>query len=139
MALTKNPLVGKRVVAVYLADDRKAIKFDVEGGKPVIAWADGDCCSSTWIEDLDLPASLIGGVVRAVEDIDMPDLGSPDEYTEIAYYGLRITTDKGVCVLDYRNASNGYYGGSIEWIKDCHYGGVYGQNESSEHWVKIEP
>lgn len=38
-----NPLIGKKVVAVYLAEDKKAIKFDVEDGEPIIAKTDGDC------------------------------------------------------------------------------------------------
>lgn len=29
--------------------------------------------------------------------------------------GFKVTTDKGVIVIDYRNASNGYYGGSLSW------------------------
>ena len=36
-----NPLIGKKVVAVHLAEDKKAIKFDVEGGEPIVARADG--------------------------------------------------------------------------------------------------
>lgn len=54
------------------------------------------------------------GTVRAVEHIDMPDLGSTNEDACIAYYGMKITTEKGRCVIDYRNSSNGYYGGSLE-------------------------
>lgn len=137
-----NALIGKTVTAVYLASDKKALRFDVEGGEPIIARADGDCCSSTWIESLDTPDLLVGGVVTAVEDIEMPDLGQKDEYEVIAYYGSKITTTKGACVIDYRNESNGYYGGNIVWPDDEYgyfYGGVYGQNVSSEEWTQIAP
>lgn len=139
-----NPLVGQKIVAVRLASDKKAIRFDVEGGESIVARADGDCCSSSWIEALDTPGLLIGGTVTAVEDIDMPDLGSPDECDVIAYYGCKITTDKGACVIDYRNESNGYYGGDLVWPVaesdyDPFYGGVYGQNVSSEEWETVAP
>lgn len=137
--MRENPLVGKKVVAVHLAEDKKAIKFDVEGDKPIIARADGDCCSNSWIETVETPEHLLG-TVTAVEDVDMPDLGSRDEYDVIAYYGCKIHTEKGSCLLDYRNESNGYYGGSLEWPSEkanYFYGGVYGQNVSNEDWKKI--
>lgn len=132
----ENPLIGKTVVAVHLADDKKAIKFEVEGGDSIIARADGDCCSSTWIESLDAPQALIGRVI-AVEYLDMPQLPQTDEFEVVAYYGLKITTEKGSCVLDYRNESNGYYGGNLAWPEEYFYGGVYGQNVSTEQWEKI--
>lgn len=55
----------------------------------------------------------------AVEEIAMPNLGNVDGvYRQdcdcVEYYGLKITTDKGRAVIDYRNNSNGYYGGSLE-------------------------
>ena len=137
---TKNPLIGKTVRAVHLADDKGAIRFDVDGCEPIIARADGDCCSHTWIEGLDTPSLLIGGEVTAVEDLAMPDLGQPDEYDVIEYYGCKITTTKGACVIDYRNSSNGYYGGSLSWPSDDYfYGGVYGQNVSKEEWKQVAP
>lgn len=130
-----NPLVGKIVTAVYLADDGGAIRFDVDGGDPVVARADGDCCSHTWIESVDSPERLIGVPVVSVEDLEMPDLGSPDEDDVIAYYGCKIVTEKGDVVIDYRNESNGYYGGDLSWPTDSYfYGGVYGQNVSTENW-----
>ena len=142
-----NPLVGKTVTKVELADDQQAIRFTVAGNdKPVVAYADGDCCSYTWIESLDAPENLLG-TVQSVEDIDMPDRGQTKENTQkkeynpeyLAFYGCKITTDKGHCVIDYRNESNGYYGGSLEWNKTDHYGGVYSQNKSSEKWKVITP
>lgn len=139
-----NVLEGKTVERVWLAKDRLAMRFDVMEGPPIIARADADCCSYTWIEGIDMPDVLLG-TVRAVEDIPMPDLGSPDEYGVIAYYGCRITTERGVCVIDYRNESNGYYGGWIHWSvldgegydDDSFYGGVYGQNQSAMEWELI--
>lgn len=62
------------------------------------------------------------GTVRAVEEIEMPNLGNvktkhckdPDE---VKYYGLKITTEKGRAVVDFRNNSNGYYGGTIKLLR----------------------
>jgi hypothetical protein len=135
-----NPLIGKTITAVFLASDKKAIRFDVAGDEPVIAKADGDCCSDTWIESLDTPSLLIGGVVVSVEDLEMPDLGQSGEFDVLAYYGCKIATTKGACVIDYRNSSNGYYGGNLSWPNDSYfYGGVHGQNVSSEEWQQVAP
>lgn len=124
-----NPLVGKKVVAVWLADDGGAIKFEVEGYEPVIAQADGDCCSYSWIEHIETPENMLG-TVAVVEDVEMPDLGDMPDRDVVSYYGCKIHTEKGSALLDYRNDSNGYYGGSLEW-GGRFYGGVYGQNISS--------
>jgi hypothetical protein len=132
--MDKNPLIGKIVTAVWLADDKKAIRFDV-GGEHIIAKADGDCCSSTWIESFDNPDALVGAEVVSAEDVGGIKPAKDDgDGSVVAFYGFKIATTKGVCVLDYRNESNGYYGGNLAWPGDYFYGGVYGQNESKEDW-----
>jgi hypothetical protein len=139
--MRQNRLVGKKIVAVHLAEDKKAIKFDIEGADPIIARADGDCCSSTWIETVETPENLLG-TVTAVEDIDMPKQPyDEDKYECISFYGCKISTDKGSCLLDYRNESNGYYGGNLDWggKASYFYGGVFGQNISNEDWQQIVP
>lgn len=141
--MKQNPLIGKTITAVHLASDKKALRFDVEGSDPIVVRADGDCCSSTWIESLDTPELLVGGTVVAIEDLSMP-VGDDDGDDEgvIAYYGCKITTTKGACVIDYRNESNGYYGGNLSWPGEAYeyfYGGVYGQNISTEQWNQVAP
>jgi hypothetical protein len=126
--MRKNALIGKRITAVYIADDKEALKFDVEGGEPIVARVDANCCSQTWVETVETPEHLLG-TVTAVENIDMPDLGSPSDYDVIAYYGCKIHTEKGSCLIDYRNSSNGFYGGLLCWPGESFY--VYGQAISS--------
>lgn len=137
MTIEKHCLIGKTIIAVALADDAKAIRFDVSDGEPITARADGDCCSNSWIENVENAEALVGTPVLSVADIDMPD--SPydhDTFDILAFYGFKISTAHGECVIDYRNDSNGYYGGSLVWpsADDHHYGGVYGQNVSRNIW-----
>lgn len=140
MSDKENDLIGKTIVAIWLADDNGAIRFDTTDGDEIIARADGECCSKTWIESLDAPDVLIGSPIISVEDIDMPDLGTPEECECLAYYGCKITTAKGSCVIDYRNDSNGYYGGSLVWPShEYFYGGVWRQNKSTMQWQKVVP
>lgn len=135
--MDKNPLIGKTVAGLQLTTDKKAIRFVLADGSDVVARADGDCCSSTWIEHISLPARGFPAVVLEAGDIDMPDLGSPGEYESIAYYGFELKTDKGHMVIDYRNESNGYYGGDLSWPGEYFYGGVYGQNVANDEWVNV--
>lgn len=117
----RDALLGKTITAYQLSQDSSSITFTLLGHNPVTLQTEGDCCSVTWIESIDTPDNLLG-VVTGVEHIDMPKLGdikttkclSPQH---IQYYGLRITTTKGTTVIDYRNNSNGPYGGRLYLVK----------------------
>ena len=85
---------------------------------PVVLLAEGQCCSISWFESIDDPAALLG-TIYAIRHLDLPHRDSPDptnddgESESRAYYGLKISTEKGSAVIDYRNDSNGYYGGYV--------------------------
>jgi len=131
-----NALIGCTIIGIDIATDKKAIRFQVDGGEPVIARADGDCCSNTWIESVGLPALGFPAKVREVTDLALPNEATDDGCT--AFYGCAIDTDSGRITIDYRNESNGYYGGNLSWPGDYFYGGVYGQNDSTMEWQKAE-
>lgn len=135
----RNPLVGKTVTGVWIAEDKQAMKFDLLGADPIIAKCDGDCCSTTWVENVQAPENCVGSTIVSVEDIPMPEPSyDKDKFDYLQFYGCKITSGKGETVIDYRNESNGYYGGSLKWpSKNRYYGGVYGQNISAEKWVKL--
>ena len=134
-----NPLIGKVVTDILIASDKKALLFKTTDGDE-IARADGDCCSSTWIESIELPALGFPCKVLSVENLNMPEQEYDESQFEcLAFYGCKIVTDKGDVVIDYRNESNGYYGGNLSWSDDDYfYGGVYGQNVSTEDWIPIK-
>ena len=134
--MKEHCLNGKVISALKIASDKGAIMFITNDGD-VIARAEGECCSHTWIEHISLPSLGFPATVSSVENIDMPDLGSPYEYDVVAYYGCKIVTDRGDIVIDYRNASNGYYGGNLSWPDEYFYGWVYGQNKSDMDWKDI--
>jgi hypothetical protein len=136
-----NPLIGKIITSIDLAADRQAIRFILADGSEVTALCDGDCCSHTWIEDVINPEAAIGSEVLRAQDIELPEEfqtlpTKTDNYEDsVQFYGFEITTAKGTFLLAYRNSSNGYYGGSLEWGGEGrYYGGVYGQNASDCKW-----
>ena len=114
----KDALIGKTITGFTLDGMGNRLILELTASPPVILETYGDCCSFTWIESIDAPDAL-KGTVQDVEEIDMPNLGNIDGQRhqgvdQVSYYGLKITTNKGRCVIDYRNDSNGYYGGSLE-------------------------
>lgn len=130
-------LKDKIIVKILLTKDKQAIKFILKDSDDVIAKCDADGYSYTWIEHLSLPAGFYCKVLD-VCDLDMPDLGDMPDCEVVLYYGFKITTDKGDIIIDYRNDSNGYYGGSLSWPGDYFYGGVSGQNISEEEWIEVK-
>jgi hypothetical protein len=135
-----NVLVGKTITALKIANDRQALLFQTTDGEIVVD-VDADCCSYTWVEHIELPALGFPAAVIAVEELDMPDGKESTFHTDpecLAFYGCKIVTDKGEIVIDYRNDSNGYYGGSLSWPGEHFYGGVYGQNRSKHEWINVE-
>lgn len=135
--MDKNPLIGKTIAALQLTTDKKALRFVLADGAEVVARADGDCCSDTWIEHISLPAGGFPATVLEAADIEMPDLGEMPDREVVAYYGFELKTDKGHMVLDYRNDSNGYYGGNLSWPGEYFYGGVHGQNVANDEWAPV--
>ena len=131
-------LVGKTINKMMIADDKKAILFICEDGEH-IARVDGDCCSDSWVESIESPALGFPCEVIACEELNLNKECEENGCMVIAFYGFKITTRKGDIVIDYRNESNGYYGGDLCWPDDSYfYGGVYGQNVSSQNWVEID-
>jgi hypothetical protein len=135
-------LVGKIIMSIKIAADRGALLIETTEGSTVVR-ADGDCCSHTWIENVELPALGFPAKVLGVTDLELPE--QPDSKYQGAtadsecrqFYGCKITTDRGDIVIDYRNDSNGYYGGNLSWGDDYFYGGVFGQNSSNEKWESL--
>ena len=124
---------------MQIAADRQSLKFVLTDGELIVD-VDADCCSYSWVEHIELPAGGFPATVASVSEIDMPEGAASTFHTDadvLAFYGCKIATDKGEIVIDYRNDSNGYYGGSLTWPGAYHYGGVFGQNVSKHEWKSV--
>ena len=108
-------LVGHKVMGVFVRNDEEEMIFVTATGAFMYRTY-GDCCSQTWFADMVGVKQLIGHTVVKTEEIDVPVTDTRDRSEEDQNYGIRITTDGGVCDIVYRNASNGYYGGSIDLV-----------------------
>lgn len=132
-----NPLIGKTLVGLKMTTDKKALQFLLSDGTEALARCDADCCSETWVEHLSLPSLGFPATVLAVSHLEMPDTPDSSDHEVTARYGCDIHTDRGVLSIEYRNASNGYYGGWLTWGDERHYGGVHGQNVANGEWAAV--
>lgn len=75
----------------------------------------GDCCSESWVEHLEKPNDIRGAIITGVEhtDYDGVQLNEASEQGTLMQYFTRFHTNKGDITLEYRNDSNGYYGGYL--------------------------
>src|SRR5262245_32291884 len=134
--MIQNVLVGKMLTGLMIAKDRQALLFQTTDGD-VLVRVDADCCSYTWVEHIELPALGFPALVTAVKELDMPEGKASMFHTNpdvLAFYGCNISTDRGELVIDYRNDSNGYYGGNLSWPGHHFYGGVHNQQVSALEW-----
>jgi len=135
--MAQNILIGKTINKVFIADDKKAIKFVDSNGEDIVVKTDGDCCSSSYIQHVEF-SQIFPATVTSVDEISMDEIPDEDGYGDVtACYGCKIKTDKGDFFIEYRNESNGYYGGNLCWPGEYFYGGVHGQNVSNEIWVEL--
>lgn len=107
-------LVGKIVTNAF-KDAEGRVVFETNAGE--VVWdTEGDCCSQSWVEHVDL--DLVRGEVLSVREDDLPPEWyaahpGPPEQDSLALYGVTIQSVGGTGTIDFRNESNGYYGG---WI-----------------------
>lgn len=124
-------MIGKRLSGVSLSPDREKVTFMFADNTSHSFRVDGDCCSRSWIEHLevtcDVPGAILLGVEELCEDRTDDETLNPrnsddakDEWERgrskhecLQVYQTRFNTDRGVIVLEYRNSSNGYYGGYL--------------------------
>lgn len=107
-----DSLTGKRLQRVEISTDKEHIRFYFSDGTSQGFYTYGDCCSHTWIEHLE-DHSEPSAEITGWRNLD-GEVWEEDEFSIIQPYHLIIETSKGSISIEYRNRSNGYYGGSLE-------------------------
>ena len=92
--------------------------FEFADGKTMRLETEADCCSSTWIEHLTVPDDIDGATLVGIEDCGewgeaKQTIKDHPEHDCLQIYETRFRTTRGDVVCEYRNASNGYYGGDL--------------------------
>ena len=110
--LDEKKLLGLIVDHVEVSKDKDKLAIHLIGGITAEFETYGDCCSYTWIEHITVPIDVLGAPIIAVKELE--DDRSEDRDGElIQFYQTAFVTPRGEIIVEYRNSSNGYYGGSL--------------------------
>jgi len=97
------------------ADGVEEMTLRNELGQEVKLTLHGDCCSGSFFEALSVAdaKALVGQELRQIATLKSSSIEDHGEMDHLVcrYHAIKITTDQGVTVLDWRNESNGYYDG----------------------------
>ena len=113
-------LIGKKILGVMANPDNDYWRFITDQGD-VDYYCFADCCSESWINHVNGLDELVGYTVWNVDDIDFHALlkvepeATRQEYDDVLFH--RVKTEKGTCTFEFRNSSNGYYGGSLDYVE----------------------
>ena len=114
MVYEYKDITGKTIESVTLSGDKERIDFVFGDGTRKAYGVEGDCCSVSWIEHLEVPDDVKGATLTSVDDGDGVEAEDPDDkYDCLQVYNTTFHTNRGDIVLEYRNESNGYYGGYL--------------------------
>jgi hypothetical protein len=110
--LLEHIFVGALCEEVYVNAEKNLLKFVLDSGE-VFAEIEAGCCSTSWVEHMEGVNNLLGRKILSLEELDFPPNALSDYKVE-KKYGLRLVTDIGDFIMDYRNQSNGWYGASVK-------------------------
>lgn len=110
-SMDARPLADQPLASVSVTPDKDRLVFTLAGGRTLTYEAEGDCCSESWIEHITVPSDIAGATVTAVGEREMGEFEK--DYETIRVYETSFRTDRGDIVVEYRNSSNGYYGGTL--------------------------
>lgn len=123
-------LIGKQIDRLELNKDRDEFSIYFADNMYIQFGVEGDCCSHSWIEHLEAPNNIHNAVIldirnggeipwdnhqctpNTVEDGKYA-YGNKCGHDHLQVYNTIFDTDKGTVILEYRNDSNGYYGGDL--------------------------
>lgn len=113
-------LVGKVINKIEMSDDTTVMVFTTDSGEKIAYLTEGDCCSYSWFSHITNLDTLLGQKVNEVverEEFSKEEYEKAEkegDYESLALYGYMLKTNKGTCDIEFRNDSNGYYGGWCE-------------------------
>lgn len=147
-------LTARVIKEIWIHEENDIVAFITtkDGTEETLYYVcEGECCSHSYIQHWEGIDSLIGATIKKVDVIEMDEVkDSNDERTLV--YGVKFVTNKGRSTLEFRNTSNGYYGGNMvrlykqrSYIENDKPEPRYGQDESQpyepigfpEQWKKL--
>lgn len=115
-------LFNKQIKAIYTNEEKDILIFITILEGNIAYEAIGDCCSQTWFESITNIENIIYNTITGIERKEFSD-GHDDKITKeldqecIRCYGYTFKTESGYTDIEYRNSSNGFYGGDCEKLE----------------------
>lgn len=111
-----DELKGRAIKSARINPDKTLLVFDTDEGE-IAYYAEGDCCSESWFNHVTGAEYLAGSTVKEVEtsDVDGQLAGTRQEADQVAF--VTMPTSIGYTTFEFRNSSNGYYGGWASRVK----------------------
>lgn len=112
-----DSMIDRKLKSVLLNKYRDRVTFSFQEGPSQSFGVAGGCCSTSWIEHFEMPNDVDGAFIIKVEDgniiQDHEEHDPEGEWNVIKVYNTIFHTNRGSIVLEFRNSSNGYYGGYL--------------------------
>ena len=125
-----DTFVDKVVEKVMINGDHSTMMWKVDG-KWYRLSAYGDCCSTSWYEHCDNASVFDNAKLIAWEDAG--GHSEDKDWNVIRVNMLKFKTEKGDCTIEFRNESNGYYSGWVEFSDGSGF-----NEESTEFKVMVD-
>lgn len=121
-------LVGKKIIKLLFNSEKNSFAFLLDTLRLEVFYCKGECCSNSWIEHVSGLNTLFQGKVNKIKYIDIDTERKGDEYgeKETLIYRFDIYTEGGICSMEMRNHSNGYYCGQLTHADDDVDNSYYG-------------
>lgn len=117
----QESIIGKTLVNIKESNDKEYLKLTFSDGDPLILFTEGDCCSHSWIEHIDIHWDEQPAKITSVEEKEMDRWQEDDNdigHDVIQVYNTKFLLENengktGCVIVEYRNNSNGFYGGCL--------------------------
>lgn len=114
-ALELSYLEGKTVTDMKVSKNRQCVMLNLDDDENLYLTAVGDCCSESWFEHIQDKSEIIGMKILKIEQVNLGRV-TPTKQESDELYCIKFTTNnkwEDLWMLEFRNSSNGYYGGSV--------------------------
>lgn len=111
-------LLGKIIKEIKFLEEGKFCLFEIADGTELKYEASGDCCSHSYFSDIIDKRIMLGAEVLQVIEKEERDVLPKKDEDHVVLYAYTIKTSKGYGDIEFRNDSNGYYGGFCRLIEN---------------------
>ena len=106
-----DALIGCVPTKVWKSDDGETLVMALADGRTASMSVEGDCCSRSWIEYVSDDSWRRGPITAFADGGQVADWERDSETIKV--YQVTFKTEFGSIVAEFRNESNGYYGGYL--------------------------